>query len=329
MGHKINPYGFRLGVTTDWKAKWFAEGKQFIEQLHSDVAIREYIRKRLRHASISRIEIERKGERMRVEIHTARPGVVIGRKGAEVEALKQELVRMTGLTDVRVDAFEISDPSRDAQVVSQQIAEALQGRVMFRRAMKRAVGDAMRAGAQGVKVQCSGRLGGAEMSRREYYREGQVPLTTLRADLEYGFYEAKTKYGVIGVKVWIYNGEVLPEVEAARQRQAARERINRRRTTAPRRRTGGRGPGGRSDAPPASEVESKAPEAEAVVDAVAAPVTEAAPAPTPEVAPAPEAQVESTEAKATTPEVNDSAEAQAPQETESAPDSDSPSDNQE
>ena len=228
MGQKINPYGFRLGITTDWKAKWFAEKKQYRTYLHEDLAIREYIKKELPHGMISRVEIERTRDRVRVDIHTARPGIVIGRRGAEVEHLKQQIQKMTGTSEVRVDALEVQQPGLEAQLLSQAIAEQIAGRISFRRAMRRAVQDAMRAGALGVKVQCSGRLAGAEMARREAYREGRVPLTTLRADVDYGFFESKTKYGRIGCKVWIYKGEILPQREEERIRKAAQERVRRR-----------------------------------------------------------------------------------------------------
>jgi small subunit ribosomal protein S3 len=228
MGQKINPYGFRLGITTEWKAKWFAEGKQYKTYLHEDLAIRDYIKKELPHGMISRIDIERTHDRIRVDIHTARPGIVIGRRGAEVEHLKQQVQKMTGATEVRVDAIEIQQPGLEAQLIAQAIAEQIAGRISFRRAMRRAVQDSMRAGAQGIKVQCSGRLAGAEMARREMYREGRVPLTTLRADVDYGFYESRTKYGRIGCKVWIYRGEILPQSEYDRLRQNAVERQRRR-----------------------------------------------------------------------------------------------------
>jgi small subunit ribosomal protein S3 len=236
MGQKINPYGFRLGITTEWKAKWFAEGKQYKTYLHEDLAIRDYIKKELPHGMISRIDIERTRDRIRVDIHTARPGIVIGRRGAEVEHLKQQVQKMTGATEVRVDAIEIQQPGLEAQLIAQAIAEQIAGRISFRRAMRRAVQDSMRAGAQGIKVQCSGRLAGAEMARRETYREGRVPLTTLRADVDYGFYESRTKYGRIGCKVWIYRGEILPQSEYDRLRQNAveRQRRRQRRPAAPR-----------------------------------------------------------------------------------------------
>jgi len=229
MGQKINPYGFRLGITTDWKSRWYAERKQYRDYLHEDLKIRKYIRTELPHASISRVEIERTRDRVRVDIHTARPGIVIGRRGSEVEHLKQQIQKMTGTTEVRVDALEVKIPQLEAPLVAQAVAEQIAGRVSFRRAMKRAVSDAMRFGAKGVKVQCSGRLAGGDMGRTEAYRDGQVPLTTLRADIDYGFHESRTKYGRIGVKVWIYKGEILPTREEERIRKAAQERVRRRR----------------------------------------------------------------------------------------------------
>jgi small subunit ribosomal protein S3 len=228
MGQKVNPYGFRLGITTDWKARWFAERKEYKSYLHEDLAIRKYIRKELPHAGISRIEIERTRDRVQVDIQTARPGIVIGRRGAEVEHLKQQILKMTGKSDVRVNAMEVKQPQLEAPLVAQAIAESIAGRVSFRRAMKRALQDSMKTGAKGIKVQCSGRLAGAEMARQETYTEGKVPLSTLRADIDYGFYESRTKYGRIGVKVWIYKGEILPAREDERIRKLAQERVRRR-----------------------------------------------------------------------------------------------------
>lgn len=254
MGQKINPYGFRLGITTDWKAKWFAPKETYKKYLHEDVAIRDYIRKELPHGMISRVDIERTRDRVRVDIHTARPGIVIGRRGAEVEHLKQQIQKMTGANEVRVDALEVKQPQTEAPLLAQAIAEQIAGRVSFRRAMRRSVQEAMRAGARGIKVQCSGRLGGAEMSRTETYREGRVPLTTLRADVDYGFYESRTKYGRIGCKVWIYKGEILPTREEERIRKAAQERVRRRSARRPRAEEGAPAP---DEAPPA---EAAAPE---------------------------------------------------------------------
>ena len=206
MGQKVHPYGFRLGVIYDWKSRWFAT-RDYADLLQEDLAIRRYIKGYLRRAAISRVEIERTTKRIKVDIYTARPGIVIGRRGAEVDRIKRDLAKMTG-KEVQVNIQEVNMPELDAYLVAQNIAEQLIGRVSFRRAMKRSVQNAMRAGAKGIKVSCSGRLGGAEMARREWYREGQVPLQTLRADIDYGFYVARTSMGVIGVKVWIYKGMI-------------------------------------------------------------------------------------------------------------------------
>ncbi len=215
MGHKTHPIGQRIGIIRTWESRWYRE-KGYAEQLHEDLQIRKYIKDRLYHAGISRIEIERLGEKegqkIRVIIHTARPGIIIGKKGAEVEKLRKELEQMTG-KQVSVDIKEIRKPELDAQLVAENIALQLEKRVAYRRAMKKAVASAMRFGAQGIKVQCAGRLAGAEIARREWYREGRVPLHTFRADIDYGFAEAKTTYGVIGVKVWIYKGDVLDTSE--------------------------------------------------------------------------------------------------------------------
>jgi small subunit ribosomal protein S3 len=210
MGQKVHPYGFRLGIHTDWKSRWFTE-KQYQEYLIADLRIREYLLAQLPHAGISRIEIERTRERVRIDTHTARPGIVIGRRGSEAERLRSKLELMESKisgkpTDVRLNIIEVKQPELDAQLIAQGVAEQLVSRVSFRRAMKKAVGTAMRHGAKGVRVQCAGRLGGAEMSRSEWYIEGQMPLHTLRADIDYGFSEARTTFGRIGVKVWIYKG---------------------------------------------------------------------------------------------------------------------------
>jgi small subunit ribosomal protein S3 len=227
LGQKVNPYGFRLGVIYPWKSNWFA-GKEYADALHEDIKIRKVIRGKLSRAGISAIDIERKGDQLWVFIRTARPGIVIGRKGAEVERLRKDIERITGKrADVKVEdmnqAATVSRPETDAQLLSQGVAEQLAGRVSFRRAMRRAVQTAMRAGALGVRVQCGGRLGGAEMSRREWYREGRVPLHTLRAKIDYGTAVAKTTFGTIGVKVWVYHGDEIPveEQETARMRARA------------------------------------------------------------------------------------------------------------
>jgi small subunit ribosomal protein S3 len=209
MGQKVNPYGFRLGVTTDWKSRWFA-GKDYGAYVIEDWKIRNYLMTQLPHAAISRIEVERTRDRLRVDVHTARPGIVIGRRGSEADRLRQGLATITGNVKVQLNIQEIKQAELDAALIAQGVADQLAGRVAFRRAMKRAVQNAQKAGALGIRVQCSGRLGGSEMSRTEWYREGRVPLHTLRADIDYGFREARTPAGRIGVKVWIYRGDILP-----------------------------------------------------------------------------------------------------------------------
>jgi len=210
MGQKVNPYGFRLGVTTDWKSRWFADREQYSENVIEDWKIRDYLMFELPHAAISRIEIERTRDRLRVDVHTARPGIVIGRRGSEADRLRAGLTKITGNPKVQLNIQEIKQPELDAALIAQGVADQLGARVAFRRAMKRAVQNAQKAGAQGIQVQCSGRLGGAEMARTEKYREGRIPRHTLRADIDYGFREARTPAGRIGVKVWIYKGDVLP-----------------------------------------------------------------------------------------------------------------------
>jgi small subunit ribosomal protein S3 len=209
MGQKVNPYGFRLGTTTDWKSRWFTD-REYQNYLIEDIRIRGYLDKELERAAVSRVEIERTRDRLRIDVHTARPGIVIGRRGAEADRLRTKLAEITKNPKVQLNIQEIKQPELDAALMAQGIADQLAGRVSFRRAMKRTVQTVQKAGALGVRVQCSGRLGGAEMSRRESYREGRVPLHTLRADIDYGFREAKTTYGRIGVKVWIYKGDILP-----------------------------------------------------------------------------------------------------------------------
>ena len=216
MGQKVNPYGFRLGVTTDWKSRWFAEDAEYRDSLIEDWKIRDYLKRQLERAAVSRVEIERTRDRLRVDVYTARPGIVIGRRGAEADRLRAGLLKITGNPKIHFNIQEIKQPELDATLIAQGVADQLAGRVSFRRAMKRAVQTAMKAGAQGVRVQCAGRLGGAEMSRKEWYREGRVPLHTLRADIDYGFAEAKTTYGIIGIKVWIYKGEIF-DLHAANQ----------------------------------------------------------------------------------------------------------------
>jgi small subunit ribosomal protein S3 len=220
MGQKVNPYGFRLGITTDWKSRWFAEHGEYTEQLIEDWKIRDYLKKQLERAAVSRVEIERTRDRLRVDVYTARPGIVIGRRGAEADRLRAGLLKITGNPKIHFNIQEIKQPELDAMLIAQGVADQLAGRVSFRRAMKRAVQTAMKAGAQGIRVQCGGRLGGAEMSRKEWYREGRVPLHTLRADIDYGQAEAKTTFGRIGVKVWIYKGDILPYKAAAEDKIA-------------------------------------------------------------------------------------------------------------
>lgn len=207
MGQKVNPTGLRLGIVKTWESRWYA-GKNYSDFILEDFNLRKYLKKRLYHAGVSRIEIERSSKRLRLRIFTARPGIVIGKKGAEINQLKQELSKLTS-QDVFIDIQEIRKPEVDAQLVAENVALQLERRVAFRRAMKRGVSSAMRFGAQGVKIICSGRLGGAEMARTEWYKEGRIPLHTLRADIDYGFTEAKTTYGIIGVKVFVFKGEIL------------------------------------------------------------------------------------------------------------------------
>ncbi|NLD44011.1 MAG: 30S ribosomal protein S3 [Chloroflexi bacterium] len=217
MGRKINPIGFRLGIIKDWESKWFAEGKEYSKLLVSDIAIRKLIRDRLGRAGISRIEIQRFPKRLRVTIVTAKPGVVIGRRGANVNALKQELEALTGIEgkNLRLDVTEVRNVDTDAALVAESIAEQLERRVSQKRAMRQAMIRAMRSGAKGIKIECSGRLSGSEMARREWVREGRVPLHTLRADIDYALAESLTGFGRIGVKVWVYHGDVLPDARAA------------------------------------------------------------------------------------------------------------------
>ncbi|MDO5024931.1 MAG: 30S ribosomal protein S3 [Trueperella sp.] len=211
MGQKVNPIGFRLGVTKEHRSRWFADstkaGQRYSDYLGEDIKIRRMVEKNLERAGISRVNIERRTERVVVDIHTARPGIVIGRRGAEADRLRQNLEKLTGKS-VQLNILEVKNPEADAQLVAQGIAEQLASRVSFRRAMRKGIQSAQRAGAKGIRVQCSGRLGGAEMSRSEFYREGRVPLHTLRANIDYGFFEARTTFGQIGVKVWIYRGDV-------------------------------------------------------------------------------------------------------------------------
>lgn len=214
MGHKVHPTGIRLGITKDWTSKWYADSKNFPEFLHMDLKVREFLQKKLAQASISRIQIERPARNARITIHTARPGIVIGKKGEDIERLRQEVSTMMKVP-VHINIEEVRKPELDATLVAQSIAQQLERRIMFRRAMKRAVQNAMRLGALGVKINVGGRLNGAEIARSEWVREGRVPLHTLRADIDYGVAEAHTTYGVIGVKVWIFKGEVFDRGEVA------------------------------------------------------------------------------------------------------------------
>jgi len=221
MGQKVNPTGIRLGIVRDWSSIWYAEGREYAEHLNTDIAVRVLIRKKLAHASVSHIRIERPAKNARIIIHTARPGIVIGKKGEDIEALRREVAQVMGVP-VHIGVEEIRKPELDAYLVAESIANQLERRIMFRRAMKRAVTNSMRLGAQGIKIMVAGRLNGSEIARSEWYREGRVPLHTLRADIDYGFAEARTTYGVIGVKVWIFKGEVFarPEQAEAESEQA-------------------------------------------------------------------------------------------------------------
>jgi len=211
LGQKVHPIGFRLGVIKTWDSKWYAEA-DYAKLLHEDIKLRNYLKKRLFHAGISKIEMERAANKAKINIFAARPGIIIGKKGSEVEALKKELAKLTD-KEVFINIQEVRKPEIDAQLVAENVALQLERRVAFRRAMKKSVSSALKFGAQGIKIHCSGRLGGAEMSRTEWYREGRVPLHTLRADIDYGFAEAKTTYGIIGVKVLIFKGEVLAKAQ--------------------------------------------------------------------------------------------------------------------
>lgn len=208
MGQKVHPIGIRLGISKDWNSTWYAEKPDYAEMLNSDLAVREFLHKRLKQAAVSRIQIERPAKTARITIHTARPGIVIGKKGEDIERLRREVTAIMGVP-THISVAEIRKPELDAQLVAEGIAQQLERRIMFRRAMKRAVGNSMRLGALGIKVKLSGRLNGADIARSEWYHEGQVPLHTLRADVDYGVVEAATSYGILGVKVWIYKGEVF------------------------------------------------------------------------------------------------------------------------
>jgi len=218
MGQKVNPIGLRLGINRTWNSRWYAD-KGYGDRLHDDIKLREYIEKRLAQAGVSRIVIERQAKKARVTIHSARPGVVIGKKGADIEKLRQDLIKLTG-EDVNLNIVEVRKPEIDAKLVAENIAQQLERRVAFRRAMKRAVQSAMRLGAEGIRINCGGRLGGAEIARTEWYREGRVPLHTLRADVDYGTATAKTTYGTCGVKVWIFKGEIMSHDPMAQDKRA-------------------------------------------------------------------------------------------------------------
>ena len=274
MGQKVNPHGFRLGITTEHKSRWFADstkaGQRYRDYVKEDVAVRKLMSKGMERAGISKVEIERTRDRVRVDIHTARPGIVIGRRGAEADRIRGELEKLTG-KQVQLNILEVKNPEMDAQLVAQGIAEQLASRVSFRRAMRKGMQSTLRAGAKGIRVQCSGRLGGAEMSRSEFYREGRVPLHTLRANIDYGLYEARTTFGRIGVKVWIYKGDITSR-ELAREQAAAPPRGPRR--------DGPGAPGGRAQRPVRRPREN-AEGAPAAAAAAATPATESAPASAP------------------------------------------------
>ena len=262
MGQKVNPHGFRLGITTDFKSRWYAD-KLYKDYVGEDVAIRRMMTSGMERAGISKVEIERTRDRVRVDIHTARPGIVIGRRGAEADRIRGDLEKLTG-KQVQLNILEVKNPETDAQLVAQAVAEQLSSRVSFRRAMRKSMQSAMKAGAKGIKIQCGGRLGGAEMSRSEFYREGRVPLHTLRANVDYGFFEAKTTFGRIGVKVWIYKGDVknIAEVRAENAAARAGNRPARGGGGADRPARGGRG-GERRGRKPQQAAGSEAPKAEA------------------------------------------------------------------
>jgi small subunit ribosomal protein S3 len=219
MGQKVHPTGIRLGIIKDWASKWYASSTNYADYLNTDLKVRDFIQKKLAQASVSRIQIERPANNAHITIHTARPGIVIGKKGEDIEALRKELSDMMG-SPVHVNIEEIRKPELDAQLVAEGVAQQLERRIMFRRAMKRAVTNTMRLGAQGIRINVAGRLNGAEIARTEWYREGRVPLHTLRADIDYGFAEANTTYGVIGVKVWIFKGEVLDTADVEKEAPA-------------------------------------------------------------------------------------------------------------
>ena len=280
MGQKINPYGFRLGITTDYRSKWFADsskvGERYRDYVAEDVKIRKLMTEGMERAGIARVEIERTRDRVRVDIHTARPGIVIGRRGQEADIIRGKLEKLTG-KQVQLNVLEVKNPEIEAQLVAQGVAEQLSSRVSFRRAMKKAMQSALKGGAKGIRIQVSGRLGGAEMSRREFYREGRVPLHTLRADIDYGFYEARTTFGRIGVKVWIYKGDALgTRTEREQAAAAARARPATRAPRAPRAATSGASSAAATPAVDAAQSGAAAPVVDAAQSGAAAPVTEGA-----------------------------------------------------
>jgi small subunit ribosomal protein S3 len=220
MGHKVHPTGFRLGITTEWSSRWYAGGTAYGEYLNTDIKVREFIRRKLANASVSRVQIDRLARTARITVHTARPGIVIGKKGEDIENLRTEVSKMMGIP-VHLSVEEVRKPELDSTLVAESVAQQLERRIMFRRAMKRAVQNAMRLGAGGIKINVSGRLNGAEIARSEWYREGRVPLHTLRADIDYGTAEAKTTYGIIGVKVWIFKGEVFDRDQQKQAQEGA------------------------------------------------------------------------------------------------------------
>jgi small subunit ribosomal protein S3 len=281
VGQKVNPHGFRLGITTDWTSRWYANKDLYKAYVGEDVAIRKLMSKGMERAGISKVDIERTRDRVRVDIHTARPGIVIGRRGAEADRIRGDLEKLTG-KQVQLNILEVKNPEMDAQLVAQGVAEQLSSRVSFRRAMRKAMQSALKGGAKGIRVQCSGRLGGAEMSRSEFYREGRVPLHTLRANIDYGFYEARTTFGRIGVKVWIYKGDVVVsraerEAQEAAVRQQRRERPTRRQRSGSTGTTAAGTEAGRAAAA-AQAAEGQAPVAEPVIEPaeVQPPVTDTA-----------------------------------------------------
>jgi len=313
MGQKVNPYGFRLGVTTDWKSRWIADKKSYAAYLHEDDRVRGYIRERVRHAGVSRIDITRTRDNVEVSVQAARPGIVIGRRGAEADAIRADLEKLTG-KKVKLNIIEIKNPELDAQVVAFNVAEQLRGRVSFRRAMRRAVQSAMKAGAKGIRIQVSGRLGGAEMSRTEWYREGRVPLHTLRAKVDYGLDEARTTYGRIGVKVWVYTGDQIgsgEEAEALRAMERAkalsegrtvedrpRRKSARKAASVAKKVTGvGTRPKPDTKPEPVAETAPQTPSTEAAAE----PAPAAEPVPTPEASPAEGPAVDSSNAPAPAP----------------------------